>query len=104
MVKTTVFYIRVIITIISPFILLFLPANYFDQGDSICLSKMLLNYQCYACGLTKATMHFIHFEFEKAWSYNKLVFIVVPMLVPLWAKAIYEIQGKKMPGVLGRLT
>ena len=49
-------------------------------------------------------MHFIHFEFEKAWSYNKLVFIVVPMLVPLWAKAIYEIQCKKMPGVLGRLT
>ncbi|TAF71219.1 MAG: DUF2752 domain-containing protein [Flavobacterium sp.] len=104
MIKSIVFYTRVIITIVSPFVLLLLPSNFFDKGDSICLSKMLLNYQCYACGLTKATMHFIHFEFQKAWDYNKLVFIVVPMLAPLWAKAIYEIQGKKMPGVLGRLT
>ena len=57
----------------------------------------------YACGLTKATMHFVHFQFEAAWDFNKLSFIVVPMLFPLWLKSIYDIQGKRMPGVIGNL-
>jgi hypothetical protein len=49
-------------------------------------------------------MHFIHFDFQKAWEFNKLSFIVVPMLFPLWLKAFYEIQGKSLPGLLGKLT
>jgi hypothetical protein len=81
-----------------------LPADFFDKGKSICLSKMLANMDCYACGLTRATMHFIHFEFDKAWSYNKLSFIVVPLLFPLWLKAFYELKGKSLPGILGKLT
>jgi Protein of unknown function (DUF2752) len=103
MLKKVVFYTRTIITIITPFVLLLLPVSYFDKGKSVCLSKLLAGYDCYACGLTKATMHFIHFDFEKAWEYNKLVFIVVPMLFLLWLKSIYEIQGKQMPGLIGRL-
>lgn len=104
MLKRIVFYTRTIVTIIAPFVLFLLPTNFFDIGGSICLSKILAGYDCYACGLTKATMHFIHFDFEKAWQYNKLVVIVVPMLFPLWVKAIYEIQGKTMPGLIGKLT
>lgn len=104
MLRKIVFYTRNWITIIAPFILLFIPANYFDEGQSICLSKMLANIECYACGLTKGVMHFIHFEFEKAWGYNKLTFIVVPLLFPLWLKSVYEVRGKQMPGILGKLT
>jgi hypothetical protein len=103
MVKKIVFYTRIIITIAAPFVLLLLPADYFDKGDSICLSKTLAGIECYACGLTRATMHFIHFEFQEAWNYNKLSFIVVPMLFPLWLKAFYEIRGKNLPGIMGKL-
>jgi hypothetical protein len=104
MLRKIVFYTRIWITIVTPFILLLLPANFFDKGESICLSKMLANMECYACGLTKATMHFIHFEFHKAWEYNKLSFVVVPLLIPLWVKAFYELRGKSLPGILGKLT
>jgi len=104
MLRKIVFYSRIIITMVTPFVLILLPSDYFDKGDSICLSKMLAGMECYACGLTKATMHFVHFEFQKAWEFNKLSFIVVPMLFPLWLKAFYEIRGKKLPGLLGKLT
>ena len=103
MIKKIVFYTRNILTIIAPFVLLLLPSDFFDNGSSICLSKTLAGIECYACGLTRATMHFIHFEFQKAWEYNKLVFVVVPMLFPLWLKAIYEIQNKKLPNLLAKL-
>ena len=89
---------------VTPFVLILLPSDYFDKGESICLSKMLAGMECYACGLTKATMHFVHFDFQKAWEFNKLSFIVVPMLFPLWLKAFYEIRGKNLPGLLGKLT
>jgi len=104
MVRKIVFYTRIIVTMLTPFVLWMLPVDFFDSGDSICLSKMLANMECYACGLTRATMHFIHFDFIKAWEYNKLSFIVVPMLFPLWLKSFYEIQGKSLPGIMGKLT
>jgi len=104
MVRKIVFYTRIIVTMIAPFVLWMLPVDFFDSGDSICLSKMLANIECYACGLTRATMHFIHFDFIKAWEFNKLSFIVVPMLFPLWLKSFYEIQGKSLPGIMGKLT
>lgn len=104
MLKKIVFNTRIWITIIAPFVLIILPPDFFDKGESICLSKALAGIECYACGLTKATMHFVHFEFREAWAFNKLSFIVVPMLFPLWLKAFYEIRGKSLPGILGKLT
>jgi hypothetical protein len=89
---------------VTPFVLILLPSNFFDNGESICLSKTLAGVECYACGLTRATMHFVHFEFLKAWEFNKLSFIVIPMLFPLWLKSFYEIRGKSLPGILGKLT
>lgn len=64
-------------------VLLFLPANFFDEGDSVCLSKSIFNMECYGCGMTRAVMHLIHFNFEEAYQYNKLAFIVVPLLAYL---------------------
>lgn len=105
MIKKVVFYTRIYLTMIAPLVLLLLPADYFDNGTtSVCLSKALAGMECYACGLTRATMHFIHFEFTKAWEFNKLSFVVVPLLFPLWLKAFYEIRGKQLPGLLGKLT
>ncbi|WP_350028972.1 DUF2752 domain-containing protein [Flavobacterium terrisoli] len=104
MIKKFVFYTRVWVTILAPFILILLPADYFDTGNSICLSKVLAGYECYACGLTRGIMHFIHFEFQKAWEFNKLSFIIVPLLFPLWVKALFEIRGKSLPGIWGKLT
>ncbi len=104
MLRKSYFYLSNAVIIITPVVLLFFPVAYFDKGESICLSVLLANTKCYACGLTKAVMHFIHFDFQKAFEFNWLSFIVVPMLFALWVKAIYDIQGKRMPGLIGRLS
>lgn len=104
MIRKAYFYISNAVIIIAPVVLLFFPKDYFDKGETICLSVLLAKTECYACGMTRAVMHFIHLDFEKAWEYNWLSFIVVPMMFALWIKAIYDIQGKRMPGIIGRLS
>ncbi len=83
-------YVRITLWIIVPVILLVLPADFFDQGQSICLSILLLNQECYGCGLTRALMHLIHFEFAEAYYFNILAFIVFPLLAYQWALWFWE--------------
>lgn len=66
--------------------LLLLPANFFDNGQSICISQILLGKECFACGITRGIMHLIHLDFENAFAYNMLSFIVLPLLVIIWVQ------------------
>jgi hypothetical protein len=84
------------ILILFPIILFILPPDYFDNGQSICASVLLFDIECYGCGMTRAVMHFIHFEFTKAIEYNKLVLLVFPLLTLLWLKMIFYLFGKKI--------
>jgi hypothetical protein len=63
-----------------------LPATFFDSGQSLCLSRLLLKTECPACGMTRGIMHLIHFDFEEAFAYNMMSFVVLPFLVILWVK------------------
>lgn len=76
----------VILLIVIPIVLLLLPATYFDSGQSLCLSKLFVEKECYACGMTRAIMHLIHFDFEDAYAYNMLSFIVFPLLCVIWVQ------------------
>lgn len=87
---------------LAPFFLLFFPVDFFDKGNSVCLSILLANIECYACGLTRGTMHFIHLDFEGAWSFNKLTFIVVPLLFLYWLKSLFIVMNKKVPSFLDK--
>lgn len=75
---------KLAIIIFTPIILLILPADFFDSGESICLSQVLFHVECYACGLTRACMHLIHFQFEEAYAYHMMSFIILPMLAIVW--------------------
>jgi len=75
--------------------LLYLPANYFDEGQSICLSVVLLDTQCYGCGMTRGIQHLIHGEFSAAWEFNKLSFIVFPLASFLFSFEIYKVLTAK---------
>lgn len=72
--------------ILTPIILIILPSDFFDKGQSICLSRLIFNIECYACGMTRAVMHLIHLEFKTASSYNNLSFIVLPVLCIVWVQ------------------
>ena len=90
--KVYTFYLFFLIVI--PFIFIFLPINFFDSGDSICLSIVLFNKECYGCGMTRAIQHLIHFDFKGAYDFNKLSFIVLPILIYLLFKEIKKVSKK----------
>lgn len=77
-------YIKLILLILIPIALLILPANFFDNGSSACLSVILLDTECYGCGITRAIMHLIHFDLQEALYYNTLSFIILPLLIYVW--------------------
>lgn len=76
--------------IIAPFVLIFLPSDFFDYGESICPSYNFFGIRCPGCGITRATMHLIHFEFKEAWAFNKLSFFLDPILLFLYVKIIIK--------------
>lgn len=88
--KRVIQALRLAALLIIPILLLILPKTYFDGGRSICLSVLLLDTECYACGMTRACMRLIHFDFSGAYAYNKLSVIVFPILAYLWASWIYQ--------------
>lgn len=90
MIKTILRIIILAALLATPIVLLLLPANYFDTGETLCLSKRLLDLECLGCGLTRGTQHLIHFEFGAAWEYNKLTFFIFPLLVYLWINFSYK--------------
>ena len=91
------FKILLFITLLLiPIILFILPYNYFDHGESVCISLMLFDVECYGCGMTRAVMHLIHFDFNEAIAYNKLVILVFPLLILWWLKTILSLTGKKI--------
>ncbi len=61
--------------------LLMLPADYFDTGRASCVSVILFDVECYGCGMTRAIQHLLHLDFQKAYEFNKLSFIVLPLSV-----------------------
>lgn len=82
------------VLVIGPFVLFVLPSDFFDHGQSLCLSKILINKECYACGMTRAIMHLIHGDVENAFAYNMLSFLVLPLLVVLWVMWIIKVFRK----------
>ena len=80
---------EILILVIIPIILLIMPSDYFDSGETVCLSVRLFNMECYGCGLTRSIMHLIHFEFSDAYYFNPLGFIVFPIIAILSILRIY---------------
>lgn len=80
--------------ILLPVVLWILPADFFDHGKSVCLSVLLLDIECYGCGMTRAVQHLIHFDFAQAALYNKLSFIALPLLIIVWVQELIRIRKK----------
>lgn len=80
--------IKAMALIFGAIVLLWLPADFFDQGQTICPSKVFLDVECLGCGMTRAMQHLIHFEFQRAWHFNHLVVVVAPILLYIWLKSL----------------
>jgi len=82
--------ILIVLLIGIPVTLILLPADFFDEGESICLSKVIFDVECYGCGLTRSIMHLIHFDFKTSWEWSKLGVISFPILFLLWLKYLLK--------------
>ena len=86
-----------VILILIPTVLLILPANFFDTGNSICFSVVFFDNECYACGMTRAIQHLIHFDFSIGYEYNRLSVIVLPLLILSYYKEIRRVFNLVFP-------
>lgn len=89
--------------LLLPLVLLLLPAIFFDSGTSLCLSQLLAAQACPGCGMTRALMHLIHLDLAGAARFNKLCFIVFPVISFLWLKWFFrDVQHIKQWWALNR--
>lgn len=73
--------LKLFILTILPIILLIAPISIAEKNPIRCLSVTFLNKECIGCGMTRACLNAIHFNFEKAFEYNRLVIIVLPLCI-----------------------
>lgn len=77
--------------IIFPIIVLLIPVDYVEANPIPCVFRTFFNIECIGCGMTRASLNLLHFNFAKAYEYNRLVFIVLPLVISL-----YTIQFLKL--------
>jgi hypothetical protein len=76
--------------IVLPLVFATIPTTFFENTPSICLWKNLFGFECPGCGMTRAFSAVIHFQFAKAFGFNKLVVIVFPLLLFVWFFSIVK--------------
>ena len=91
--KKNLYKIYFSILLIIPIILFLLPPNFFDTGESICLSVVFFEKECFGCGMTKAVQHLIHLDISTAYELNKISIIVLPLLCIVYYKEISRVYS-----------
>ncbi|MFZ4474864.1 MAG: DUF2752 domain-containing protein [Saprospiraceae bacterium] len=94
-------YAYLVFLILTPVIVLILPADYFDYGPTICPSKRFFDIECFGCGMTRAVMHLVHLDFDSAIYFNKASLLLAPVLGAFWVfwikNAIIKVLEKPTP-------
>jgi len=67
-----------------------------------CISQLLFHKECPGCGLTRGTMCMLQGDFEKAASFNRGVFVVIPLIAGLIIYDFFEFKNKRLPLLLSK--
>lgn len=84
-------YLKIIFLLLLPLIIYLVPVNSIEEHPLPCLSRLLFHRECWGCGITRACLNAIHFNFEKSLKYNHLVIIVLPLCIICYIKYLYII-------------
>lgn len=79
----------IIITICIYIILFLLPIDKPTGNIELCLYKNITGKECFNCGMTRAVLSVLHFNFNQAFEYNHNVIIVFPMILVLYIHKWY---------------
>lgn len=80
-----------------PFVLYYIPLEWLNKQNTICLIKNIFGVECPSCGITRAIISAVQLDIIKAIDYNKIVIIVLPILIYVWFKNIILIFNKTSP-------
>jgi hypothetical protein len=80
--------IKVTGILIIPVLLYLIPLEWLKSQHSVCIYKNITGNECYGCGMTRAIISAMHFQFKNAFYFNKLFIIVFPLLIYIWAKTL----------------
>jgi len=88
-------FIYLVALILIPISLWILPSDFFDEtGIVMCFSRIFFGIECLGCGMTRAVMHFHHFDFKMALFFNKGVLFIYPLLVWFWYRQVTRTAKK----------
>ncbi len=80
--------------LLLPAVLYLLPAEGIMHGRSLCLFRNLFDRPCYGCGMARALFSLLHGDAAAAWDYNRLAFVVAPLLLYLYIKELKKTIGE----------
>lgn len=80
---------------INILLLLFLYNLPLETNYSLCLYKNITGKECFNCGMTRAFLSILHFQFNQALDYNWRVVIVFPYTVIIYLIAWYKYIFKR---------
>ena len=67
--------------------------------NNICLIKCFIGKECWNCGMTRAFLSILHFDFKGAYQFNHNVVVVFPLTIGIylysWNKYIFKERKKK---------
>lgn len=86
---------RIIKLLIFNIILIIVLFNIPINNLELCLYKQITGKSCWNCGMTRAFLSILHFEFDNAINYNWKVIIVFPLTIIIYLYSIYKYIIKK---------
>jgi len=82
------------VILVLPILLYLVPLDWLNKQHTICLFKNIFGIDCYGCGITRAILSGLHFNFEDAINYNNMVVIVLPLLIYIWIRTTMSLYNK----------
>ena len=58
--------------------------------DNICLIKHITRKNCWNCGMTRAFLSILHFNFYSAYEFNHNVLVVFPLTIGIYLYSWYK--------------
>lgn len=58
--------------------------------ENICLIKLFTGKECWNCGMTRAFLSLLHFDFNSAYKLNHNIILVFPLTVGLYLYSWYK--------------
>jgi hypothetical protein len=81
-------YLKLVGLVAFPIFLYLVPLDWLNKQHSICLIKNIFGIECFGCGISRAIISAIQFDFTNAYMFNHLVIIVLPIFIYVWLKMI----------------